>query len=423
MLKPKKYSTYDPRVKALIVQTKRTDLFPQLKIPRTTALHWIKQGYESEDPLLDSLAETVTELSQQQVETQKLLLESKATTQLLRSVYETLGYRLVYKRISSDETRNRILSANQLAMKNARRKSCLEVLGMTLSRYKRWKREKRGCELLEIKFCPKQSPNQLTFTEIQLMREFITSPKYSHFPVRSLMFYTRRKGLLFCSYSTWRKYIDEYEWLRPRKKKHKKAYGIGIRAKHPNEIWHMDVSYFIFPDGSKAFIQAVIDNYSRYVLAWQILDSFDGAKTTTLLEQALKKSTGRKLRLIVDGGTENKGPGVSRLERRGAFKKRVARFEISFSNSIVEALFRQLKHNYLFNQKITSLKLLTKHSNFWFKEHNEVVPHTSFKGETPQERFKQSWSKEKEVRILVRHEEAIQLRIQHNQEIFCARCE
>lgn len=49
-------------------------------------------------------------------------------------------------------------------------------------------------------------------------------------------------------------------------KQHKKR-KIGIRADHPNEIWHLDVSYFILPDKSKCFIQAIIDNYSRYVIA------------------------------------------------------------------------------------------------------------------------------------------------------------
>jgi transposase InsO family protein len=308
-------------------------------------------------------------------------------------------------------------------VKTARRSICLATLDLSLSRFKRWKRERKGCAVSDLKNCPKYSPNQLTFQEIQLMGDFVTSEKYSHFPIRSLQLYTQRKGLLFCTYSSWTKYISLYGWLRPRKKKRKKCIRIGIRAKHPNEIWHIDVSHFIFPNGQKAFIQVVIDNFSRYVLAWQVLSSYDGAKTAALLEQALKRSTRQKLRLVVDGGSENKGPGVEGLELDGAFTKQVARFEISYSNSMVEALFRQLKNNYLYSQKIDSVKSLTKHAKFWFREHNDVIPHTAFEGETPLERFKENWDKDEEVRILVRHEEAIKLRISHNQKVFCKLCE
>src|ERR1035438_419520 len=164
--------------------------------------------------------------------------------------------------------------------------------------------------------------------------EYVTSKEVLHFPIRSLHYFAKREGTLLCSYSTWRKYIDQYSWKRPRKKKRKEGRKIGIRAKWPNEIWHLDVSYFILPDGTKCFIQAIIDNYSRYVLAWQVLTSYDGERTALLLEEALKKAAQLKsksthLELIVDGGGENKANAVQKLEGQGHFKKLVARFHIS----------------------------------------------------------------------------------------------
>jgi transposase InsO family protein len=136
-----------------------------------------------------------------------------------------------------------------------------------------------------------------------------------------------------------------------------------------------------------------------------------------------KPDPGSKLRLIVDGGGENRSKSVTNLESRGHFRKQVARFEISYSNSMVETLFRSLKHNYLFHQEIRSFAALKKHVDFWFNEHNEVIPHSSFNGETPRERFQKQWTEENEVRIVVRQQEAIKLRIKENQEIFCDSCE
>ncbi len=138
------------------------------------------------------------------------------------------------------------------------------------------------------------------------------------------------------------------------------------------------------------------------------------------MRKALEITTGQpkergKLRLIVDGGGENRSQSVDHLENRGHFRKQIAHFEISYSNSMVETLFRSLKHNYLFHQEIRSLVSLRKHVDFWFKEHNERIPHSSFNGETPVERFRKTWSRENEIRILVRSQEAIKLRIQENQ--------
>jgi transposase InsO family protein len=190
-------------------------------------------------------------------------------------------------------------------MSQSKQRRCLEAIELSLSRYKRWKRERQGCGIKELKACPKYSRNQLTFSEITTMREFVTSPQYAHYPVRSLHHLAKREGILFCTYTTWVKYINHYEWLRPRKKKRKKYERIGIRADQPNKVWHLDVSYFIFPDGRKAFIQAIIDNYSRYVLAWQVIPSYDGAKTGALLQKALQRSNAPTFQPILEKRNSN----------------------------------------------------------------------------------------------------------------------
>ena len=39
-----KYRTYDHRLKRLIADSRNPTLFPELQIPRTTAMGWIKKG-------------------------------------------------------------------------------------------------------------------------------------------------------------------------------------------------------------------------------------------------------------------------------------------------------------------------------------------------------------------------------------------
>jgi len=423
-----KYKKYDLAVKTAISETGRPDLFPEMAIPRMTALYWIKQGFESRDPVLGGLTRAMNDLQRERDENFAQVREQRALMWLLHEVFQILGFKIRWKHIDSGEAKAKLLKTIELAMEAAGRDRCLEEIGLSLSRYKRWRRERRICGFTGQTPCPKWVANQLTQDEVKKMREFVTSKEFAHFPIRSLHYYAKREGSLFCSYSTWRKYIDQYNWKRPRRVYPKISRKIGIRAQHPNEIWHLDVTYFILPDKTKLFIQPIIDNYSRFVIAWQVLDSYDGSKTAALIQRALTRVATMRgkegaLRLIVDGGGENKSKEVTRLQGVGNFLRQVARFEISSSNAMVETLFRSMKHNYLFHQTITNIRCLTRHTNFWFHEHNERIPHTAFEGETPLERFNQTWNKDCEIRILVRHEEAVKLRIKENQKIFCDDCE
>jgi transposase-like protein len=38
-----------------------------------------------------------------------------------------------------------------------------------------------------------------------------------------------------------------------------------VRAARPNEAWHIDVTILKLLDGTKAYLHAAIDNYSRKV--------------------------------------------------------------------------------------------------------------------------------------------------------------
>jgi hypothetical protein len=50
MARKANYKRYDHAVKAAISMTGRTDLFPDMDIPRMTALYWIRKGIEIDDP-------------------------------------------------------------------------------------------------------------------------------------------------------------------------------------------------------------------------------------------------------------------------------------------------------------------------------------------------------------------------------------
>ena len=53
------------------------------------------------------------------------------------------------------------------------------------------------------------------------------------------------------------------------------------------------------------------------------------------------------LQLFIDSGTENLNSEVQELEDNDLIKKVVAQIDVHFSNSMIEAFFRKLKHHYL----------------------------------------------------------------------------
>lgn len=133
----------------------------------------------------------------------------------------------------------------------------------------------------------------------------MNSDDYRHVPTGRLARLAQRIGKVFASASTWYRLVREHRWRRPRQRVHPAAPKVGIRAARPNEIWHIDTSVLRLRDGSRAYLQAVIDNFSRRVLAWKFSGTFDPNATVEILLTAAQGIGGDKPLLLADGGVEN----------------------------------------------------------------------------------------------------------------------
>lgn len=199
----RKYKKYAPWIRAAISATGRPDLFPDLGIPRTTANYWIKRGYIIDDPMVEALTNAINMTKEELEETRSALIEKESLRVLIKEIFIAFGFSLRWKHLDSKEIKSQILDAVENALISASRDSCLQTIDLSLSRYKKWRRERRGCGIQELKTCPKGKGNQLTFQEVQIMKNLVTSKRYAHFPVLSLHYFAKREKLLFASYSTW----------------------------------------------------------------------------------------------------------------------------------------------------------------------------------------------------------------------------
>ena len=155
----------------------------------------------------------------------------------------------------------------------------------------------------------------------------------------------------------------------------------------PNEFWHVDTTWIRLVDGTRAYLHAVIDNFSRRILAWRVCERFDPGNTLLVLLDASRSVTQSKERptLLTDGGVENFNAEVDALIESGALRRLLAMTDISFSNSLIESWWRVLKHQWLYLNLLDGVRTVRKLVTFYVDEHNTCLPHSAFKGQTPDE--------------------------------------
>ena len=65
----------------------------------------------------------------------------------------------------------------------------------------------------------------------------------------------------------------------------------------------------------------------------------------------------------------------------------LARTEITFSNSLIESWWRVLKHQWLYLNTLDTVDTIKKLVTFYVEEHNTHLPHSAFRGQTPDEMY------------------------------------
>ena len=183
--------------------------------------------------------------------------------------------------------------------------------------------------------------------------------------------------------------VRERGWRRPRLRGHPAKPTEGIRATKPNGIWHIDTTLIRLRDGTRIYLHAVIDNFSRRILSWRLNDRFDpGTSAVVVVEAGVNlDGVGTPPTLLADGGVENFNQSVDELIASGLLRRVLAMTEIRFSNSLIEAWWRALKHQWLFLHQLDSLAKVRGLVEFYVSEHNSRIPHSAFKGQTPDEMY------------------------------------
>jgi putative transposase len=376
---------YDHRLRDLVQTTGDVDLAVRHGVPRSTARGWRTKS-TIEVVSLDVLELDAIRLQHEVIQLRRRVARLGSLLRLVVMVLKVSGVSLARVRLPDGFAKRQLLRAIERSRSHLPLRTVLRVIGVSQGRYHDWIRDDR-CALDDRSSCPKNSPQQLTLNEVNTIRDMVTSEEYRHVSTGVLSILAQRLGKVFASTSTWYRLVRAHQWRRPRQRVHPAKPKVGIRASLPNQIWHVDTTLLRLIDGSRAYLHAVIDNYSRRILAWNVAERFHPGVTAQLLLEASKTVTSGKPLLLVDGGVENFNSAVDEVVETGLLKRVLAQTEITFSNSLIESWWRALKHQWLYLNTLDTASTVRTLVAFYVDQHNTHLPHSAFRGQTPDEMY------------------------------------
>jgi len=153
-----------------------------------------------------------------------------------------------------------------------------------------------------------------------------------------------------------------------------------VSIERPDQVWSTDITYVPLARGFM-YLAAIIDWYSRYVLAWRLSNTLDGSFCLDMLEEAL--SRGKPEVFNTDQGVQFTAQAwTSRLETAGVAVSMDGRGRC-LDNVFVERLWRSVKYEDIYIHRYEAVPELQQGLGRYFPYDNEERFHQSLDYRTP----------------------------------------
>ena len=154
----------------------------------------------------------------------------------------------------------------------------------------------------------------------------------------------------------------------------------GVKIERRDQVWSTDITYIPMASGFM-YLAAVIDWYSRYVIAWRLSNTIDGSFCVELLEEALR--SGKPDVFNTDQGAQFTAEAFTGcLERAGVSVSMDGRGR-ALDNVFVERLWRSVKYEDIYIQDYEAVPELHRGLGRYFGFYNDERPHQSLGYRTP----------------------------------------
>lgn len=154
----------------------------------------------------------------------------------------------------------------------------------------------------------------------------------------------------------------------------------GLKIVRPNQVWSADITY-IRLDGGFVYLVAILDWFSRYVLAWEISNTLDADFCVSALDAALRR--GMPDIFNSDQGVQFTSSGfVERLEKEDIQISMDGRGRC-FDNIFVERLWRSVKYEEVYLHDYGTVGDAQRGLGKYFPFYNGERLHESLDYKTP----------------------------------------
>jgi putative transposase len=159
----------------------------------------------------------------------------------------------------------------------------------------------------------------------------------------------------------------------------------GVKIERPDQVWSADITYVPLPTGFM-YLAAVIDWYSRYVLAWRLSNTLDGAFCLEMLEEALRG--GKPEVFNTDQGVQFTAEAFTgRLLAAGVAVSMDGRGR-ALDNVFVERLWRTVKYEDIYIRGYERVAELLEGLARYFAFYNQERLHQTLGYATPGEVYR-----------------------------------
>jgi putative transposase len=163
----------------------------------------------------------------------------------------------------------------------------------------------------------------------------------------------------------------------------------GLRIKRPNQVWSADLTYIRLSQGF-VYLMAVLDWFSRYVLAWSLSTTLEAWFCVEALRAALRRA--RPEIFNTDQGSQfTSGEWIEALTDAGVAISMDGRGRV-FDNIFTERLWRSVKYEEVYLKDYEGVDEARRGLGEYFGFYNTERPHQSLGYRTPAEvHFGRSW--------------------------------
>jgi putative transposase len=149
---------------------------------------------------------------------------------------------------------------------------------------------------------------------------------------------------------------------------------------HPNDVWGTDITYIRIVGGF-CYLSAIIDWFSRAVLAWRVSPTLETAFCIETLEEALGKGTPHI-------HNSDQGAQYTSIEYTNVLNAHDIRISMDgrgrcMDNIFTERLWRTVKYENIYTHGYTTIDEVREGLTSYFVHYNTSRPHQSLGYQTP----------------------------------------